>query len=158
MHVMFRIPALIMMTILMLPVTAVSGDGGPVVQRPDRGPAAMPPAYPDWPEREVRLNAVPSPPLGPYLSTGLSSTGTRFACCDKVVGPQEQTVPFKDMPWPERRLPPRQWMPEGGGYNYAPENADNTPAPRQQGGYWNQRIPQPTWQPLYQRPPQGRYR
>ena len=158
MHVMFRLVALIMMSLLMQPVTAAVNADRPAAQRPDAGSAGMPPAYPDWPEREVRVNAVPAPPLGPYLSTGLSSTGNRFACCDEVVGKQEQSAPFKDMPWPERRRPPRQWIPEGGGYNYAPENVVNNPAPRQPGGYRNQWMPQPAWQPMYQRPPQGRYR
>jgi hypothetical protein len=159
MHIIFRLIALIMMLVLMQPAIATAGADGSVAQKSsDARFSRLPPAYPNWPEREMQMNVVPAPPLGPYLSTGLSSSGPRFACCDRVIGEQESAYPFKDIPWPARRIPPRQWIPEGGGYNYAPGDAVDTTASEPLGGYRGQGMPQPTWQPMYQRPPQVRYR
>ena len=162
MHIMFRLVALIMMSLLMRSVAAAADADASVAQESSgAGLSRLPPAYPDWSERKVNVSAVPAPPLGPYLSTGLSTSGNRFACCEKAEGKRMQPPSLENMPWPERRRPPQQWMPERGGYNYAPENAANIPAPGQSVRYRYQYqyygMPQPAQQE-YQRPPQVRYR
>ena len=83
------------------------------------GTASLPPAYPEWPEREMRDDLVPPPPGGPYMSTGLDdfarfpgSGGLRYEAAD----PEMHSPFFKpDMPWPETPEigAPRRWLPSG---------------------------------------------
>ena len=155
MHIMFRLIALIMMFLSMQAVIAAEVASGSDVQEPaNERPATLPPAYPEWSKRPVYGSAVPPPPLGPYMSTGLSGAERGFACCEQR---ERKVAPSLDnMPWPERRRPPRQWLPEDGRYSFAPDDVANAPAPSQTGGYENWGRQQ--WQPIRQLPPQGAYR
>lgn len=123
-------------------------------------PAPLPPAYPKWSERVVHKVTVPVPPPGPYMSTGLLDTRRGFRCCENRNTQQMYSPLFNNMPWPERRRPPQQWMPPGGQYNYVPGNIDAPRSgqwPMPSGMYGNSNRPMQPWQPMYQRPPQFRY-
>ena len=160
MHIMFKLLFFITISLSMQTVNAVVEADVAGAQQNVR-PAPLPPAYPKWSERGVHRAVVPMPPSGPYMSTGLSDTGRGFRCCEKRKTRQMHSPMFKNMPWPERRRPPQQWLPENGQYSYAPGNVDEPQpgqgrVPTRSGGYANQ--PMPVWQPMYQRPPQYRYR
>ena len=160
MHIMFKLLFFITISLSMQSVGAVVEADVAGVQQNVR-PAPLPPAYPKWSERAAPRVAVPGPPSGPYMSTGLSETGRGFRCCEKRNTRQMPSQLFKEMPWPERRRPPQQWQPENGQYSYAPANVSGSRSgqdPMTSGGYGNRAMPAPQWQPMYQRPPQYRYR
>ena len=166
MQVMFKLFVLIMMSLTMSLALANEIAG---VQGEGRN-TQLPPAYPSWSDHPVQKSTVPAPPSGPYMSTGLSNTGQGFACCKSRNAKRMASAPLlNNMPWPERRRPPQQWMPENGQYNYAPGNVGaprSAPVkwPVQQGWYggapmYGQRPAwQPMRQPMQQRPPQVRTR
>ena len=166
MQVMFKLFIIIMMSLTAQFVLAneSASEQGEVRNAP------LPPAYPSWSDRPVQKKTVPAPPSGPYMSTGLSNAGRGFACCKNRRAKSEASAPMlNNMPWPERRRPPQQWMPESGQYSYAPGNASaprSAPVKRsvQQGWYgaapdygqrpaW-QSMRRPMRQPMQQRPPQ----
>lgn len=155
MHIMFRLVALIIMFALM-PTTSMAVEAGAseIHQSADAGPAMLPPAYPKWPEQAAYASAVPAPPLGPYMSTGLPDTGRRFACCEQRGGNQMDAPLLEQMPWPEARRPPQRWQPENGQNSYAPGNTTGFPEPMQADRYGNRGMPQqpPMWQESYRRP------
>lgn len=160
MYVMFRLITLIMISLLMQSVAAVAEMSNAETQGSvGSGLANLPPAYTEWPEQPTHIDVVPPPPLGPYQSTGLSDTG-RSEQGDRKLMPSPL---LKNMPWPERRRPPQpQWLPDRGQFSYAPGNAADVPGLMRSGqepSYGNQRPwRSPMWQPMYQRPPQTRYR
>lgn len=161
MYVMFRLIALVMMFLSMqMVVAAGAADVAKAEAISVANTDALPPAYPTWPERAAYVNAVPAPPLGPYMSTGLQEISRGFACCDTGEEKQVDTVAVENRPWPKRRLPPRQWQPENGEYRFAPENAVDTTGAAQPGRYANPGSPwqQPMQPPMRQWLPQGGYR
>ncbi len=162
MHIMFKL--LIFITISLSIQTASASVESDVAQgQQNTGPALLPPAYPAWPDREIHRETIPAPPSGPYMSTGLSNRKGGFSGGENRNPRRVHSPLFKTMPWPERRRPPQQWMPENGQYNYAPGNM-NAPRPVQNpvpsGWYGNgyRPVPEPQWQPMRQPPPQYRYR
>lgn len=161
MQVMIRLLVLFMISMsVQLVNAAMDRDGSETTESSDSSTATLPPAYPAWPEREARMNIVPPPPSGPYMSTGLARTGRGFACCENNDGISERPQMVNNMPWPERRRPPRRWMPENGEYSFASgediEEADRVHS----GRYGGQGIPwqPPARPPIYQRPQPGGYR
>ncbi len=81
---------------------------------------ALPPAYPQWPQQPSYVNAVPAPPLGPYMSTGLQEIVRGFGCCQPAVDAEVAAESLENRPWPHRQRPPRRWEPVDGEYSYAP--------------------------------------
>lgn len=158
MYIMFRLMALIMMLLSMqTAIAAVEKDTAKAQESADVGVAALPPAYPEWSVRAAYVNAVPAPPVGPYMSTGLQRETQGFACCEEDETRQGEVVSLENTPWPMRRRPPQQWQPDNGVYSYAPgEDAAGVSGAKQQGGY--QPWPQPMYHPVYQWAPPGGYR
>ena len=161
MYVMFRLMALVMMMLSMQTVfAAAEADADESVKSTVAEPAILPPAFPGWPERAAFVSAVPAPPLGPYMSTGLQEISRGFACCDKSEDRRAESATLENASWPARRRPPSQWQPEDGEYSFAPVDAVNSMGTVQQDRYENPGMPwgKPMWQPTYQGLPQGRYR
>ncbi len=148
MTIMPRLIAFMMACLLMQNMIATAEMSNPETLLSADNVWLKPPVYSSWKPRPARMDVVPPPPSGPYLSTGLS---------DKQQGHQLMYPPLhRAMPPAEWRRPPQQWPPESGPYRYAPANAVDAQGfmrrdPWQP--YGNQR-PQPIWQPMYQRPPQ----
>jgi len=160
MHIMFKLLIFITMS-LSIQTASANAESGDASGQQHASSTSLPPAYPAWPDREVQRTAIPAPPSGPYMSTGLSNKAGGFSGRENR-NPQRAHSPlFKTMPWPERRRPPQQWMPENGQYHYAPGNINRPPPvhnPVPSGWYGNAYRPVPQWQPMRQPSPQYRYR
>lgn len=161
MYAIFRLIALIIMMLMIQTVTAAEAViDAEVVDAESTKPAALPPAYPEWPQQTAHVSAVPAPPLGPYMSTGLQGATRGFACCEQRDAGSEDSLSLENAPWPKRRLPPRQWQPENGEYSYAPGDAAEVTGTGQQGKYGrpDSSWPQQMRPAMYQRPNQGGFR
>jgi len=144
MQVMFKLFAFIMMSLSGQFVLANESTGE---QDPGRNPW-IPLASPGWSDRPVQRDAIPAPPAGPYMSTGLMDKNQGFACCGNGNSNRMTSAPMMNtMPWPERRPPPPQ-MPESRQYNYMQRSTMYRPMPIQPGQY-GVPEPQPMWQPMY---------
>lgn len=161
MYIMLRVIALIMMFTLVQAVNAEAEEDAAGAET-EATVDALPPAYPAWPQQQTRKDDLPPPPPGPYMSTALAYSGQGFSCCpgseagmDDEQQKNMHSPFFRNMPWPERRLPPQQWLPEGGEYTFAPaDGIPPAPAQLKQYGYPGR----PAWQPMYPPPATGRYR
>lgn len=103
---------------------------------------------------EISRNKVPPPPPGPYMSMALEEAPAFKRQREIPHGDAGHSPFFKaDMPWPETRRAPQQWMPDDG-YQYAPPSAyeQRMPPRDRPESHYQYGYQQPAWQPL---PPPG---
>ena len=103
---------------------------------------------PRWPEqRKQQGDVLPPPPPGPYMSTALTGSSTKWsssAPANPVLSMESSSLPKEafspDIPWPSTASSPDRWQPENG-YSYV------TPP-----------VKQPHSAPSYSRPTNYSYR